>query len=111
MIFSLILGVIVGGLSVIFALQNVTTVTVNFLQWEITASLALVLIGSILCGALVTLLILLPSVIRDQMYLSNLKREKRQVEDEFAKHRIAAAQTPTPVATTTTVTTDRTTVI
>ncbi len=109
MLFSLILGVIVGGLSVIFALQNVTVVTVNLLQWEITASLSLILIGSILCGAFVTLLMLLPSVIRDQMYVSTLKRQKREVEDEFAKHRIAT--TPTPTATTTTVTTDTTSVV
>src|SRR3989344_5266040 len=95
MIFFLILGVIIGGLAVIFALQNVAVVTVSFLQWEVTASLALVLLGSILAGALVTVLILLPSLIRDELYLSTLKRQKREAEDELARHRVTA---PPPAA-------------
>jgi putative membrane protein len=93
MILSLIAGIILGAVSVIFALENVTTVTVTLLHWQASAPLAVVLLGSMLCGVIVTLLILLPSVIRDELYLSAIKRQKKEAEDELARHRAAHANT------------------
>lgn len=89
MIFSLILGIILGGATVIFALQNVTVVTVGLMSWQITAPLAFVLLGTLLCGIVMTLLVLLPSLIRDEMYVKTIKQQKREIEDEFAKFRTA----------------------
>ncbi len=100
MILSLIVGIILGAVSVIFALENVATVTVTLLNWQASAPLALVLLGSMLCGVIVTLLILLPSVIRDELYLSSVKRQKKEAEDELARHR-AAHPDPVVVETTT----------
>ena len=87
MVFSLIFGVILGGMSVVFALQNSAAVTVQFL-----APLALVLLGTILSGVLMTLFVLMPSLIRDEMYLKAIKRQKRELEDEYAKYRTSRAE-------------------
>jgi lipopolysaccharide assembly protein A len=90
MLLSLIVGIILGAIAVIFAFQNVAVVTVAFLSWQITASLAIIILGTLLCGIVLTLLFLLPSVIRDEMYVSSLKKQKREAEDELAKHRAAS---------------------
>jgi uncharacterized integral membrane protein len=87
MILSLIVGIILGAIAVIFAFQNVAIVTVSFLAWQITASLAIIILGTVLCGIVLTLLFLLPSVIRDEMYVSALKKQKRETEDELARVR------------------------
>jgi uncharacterized integral membrane protein len=85
MILSLILGVILGAVSVIFITQNVTIVTVTFLTWQIEGSLALVLLLTLLCGIVITLLLILPSLIKDTFYVSALKKEKKVLEDELTK--------------------------
>ncbi len=89
MLFSLILGIILGALTVIFALQNVAVITVSFLAWEITAPLAFVLLGTALSSVVITLLMLIPSLVRDDLYVRTLKKQKREIEDEFAKYRAA----------------------
>ena len=85
MIISLIFGVVLGAVLVIFVLQNVAVVTVSFLTWQITGSLALVLLASIISGIVITLLIILPGLIRDEFNLSILKKQKKQVEEELVK--------------------------
>ena len=92
MVFSLIFGVILGGMSVVFALQNSAAVTVQFMGDDIPAPLALVLLGTILSGVLMTLFVLMPSLIRDEMYLKAIKRQKRELEDEYAKYRTSRAE-------------------
>ncbi|MDB5238118.1 MAG: hypothetical protein JWM46_388 [Candidatus Kaiserbacteria bacterium] len=101
MIISLVIGILLGSLSVVFALQNVVTVTVTFLAWQITAPLALVLLGSMLSGVVITLLVSLPSLIRDDMYVKVLQKQKKQLEDELATYKTPAASS-TVTATTTT---------
>ena|ERR1700722_18666880 len=91
MIISLVLGILLGGVSVIFVLQNTAVVTVMFLNWQVTGSLALILLVVLFCGIVMTLLVLLPSVIRDDMYLSLIKRQRKEVEDELATTKKALA--------------------
>ena len=87
MIFFLLLGAILGGLSVIFVLQNIITVTVTFLTWQIEGSLAVILFLAMMSGVFITLLMLLPGLIRDEFDYSKLKQEKKEVEDELATTR------------------------
>src|SRR5579872_6322139 len=87
MLLSLIVGIILGAIAVVFAFQNVAIVTVSFFTWQVSASLAIVILGSILCGIVLTLLVLLPSVIRDEFYVASIKRQKRETEDELARVR------------------------
>jgi uncharacterized integral membrane protein len=99
MLLSLIVGIILGAIAVIFAFQNVAIVTVSFLAWQITASLAIIILGTVLCGIVLTLLFLLPSVIRDEMYVSALKKQKRETEDELARVRNGNTSTTTSSTT------------
>ena len=94
---TLLIGIILGGLSILFVLQNVAIVTVTFFSWQITASLAIVLFMAIISGILLTLIALLPSLIRDEMYTSVIKRQKRELEAQLQRN-------PQPVATDTTTT-------
>jgi uncharacterized integral membrane protein len=89
MIFSLLVGVILGAITVIFAFQNAALTTVGLLNWQISAPLSFVLLSTIASAIIVTLLILLPSLIRDDIYLRALRKQKRDVEDEFARYRTA----------------------
>jgi len=98
MLISLIVGIIMGGLTVLFALQNTAIVTVTFLTWQITAPLAILLLVCMLGGITLTLLVLLPFLIRDALAARTLRREKRALEDEFTKYRAAQTVAPTPAA-------------
>lgn len=84
MIFSLVVGILLGALSVLFVVQNTGVVTITFLDWQIVSSLPVVLFLAIIGGIVMTLLVLLPSVIRGDFYLSTIKKEKRQLEEELA---------------------------
>jgi len=93
MLLSLIVGIILGALAVIFAFQNIAIVTVTFLTWQVTASLSIIILGTVLCGIVLTLLVLLPSVIRDEIYMANIKKQKRDAEDQLAKIRTSSGST------------------
>ncbi|MBX9697853.1 MAG: LapA family protein [Acetobacteraceae bacterium] len=82
MILSLLAGLILGALSVVFALQNVAVVTVSFLSWEITGPLAFILLGTLISGGVISLLVLLPSIIRDELNFSALQSRKDALEKE-----------------------------
>ncbi len=84
MIFSLILGAILGGVSVVFILQNTALITVSFLSWQFEGSLALILLLTIICGVLITLLFLMPSLIKETFYVSRIRKQHRTLEDELA---------------------------
>src|SRR5579871_4479430 len=99
MLISLIVGIILGAVMVVFALQNVALITVTFFTWQLTAPLSVLILGTILCGIAMTLLVLLPSVIRDEMYISSVKKQKRETENELA--RVRSSQSTTTVTQTT----------
>ena len=84
MIFFVILGVVLGVVSVVFVSQNTDVVTVSFLTRQFEGSLALVLLLTLISGAAVTLLVLLPSFIRDSFLFNSVKREKKDLEAELA---------------------------
>jgi len=89
MIFFLILGAAIGGLSIIFILQNITPVTVMFFTYQLNGSLALVLFLAMLAGVVITILILLPGFVRDEFRVSRLRRQKQELEDELQHMRDA----------------------
>ena len=91
MILSLILGVILGAAAVFFIVQNTVLVTVSFLSWQFESSLAAVLFLTIVCGIVITLLFLLPSLVRDSINFSRLKRENRELEDDLTKTKTVLA--------------------
>jgi lipopolysaccharide assembly protein A len=83
MILFMIIGVVLGIVSVIFALQNTALITVTFLAWELKDKpLAIVLLLALLSGIIVSLLMLIPELIRSRF---NLRSAKKELEDMKAK--------------------------
>lgn len=79
----IILGILLGALAVIFALQNVVPITVSFLAWHITGSLAVVLFVALIVGVLVSLLISLPEIVKNHMLFRELKKQNKLLQDEL----------------------------
>ncbi len=105
MIFSLILGFILGAAAILFILQNTTVVALSFLHWQFDTSLALVVILSILVGALIALLLTLPGAIGSSLKMHRLRKHNEQLAKEAelqkqaadkAAARLIDAQTPHP---------------
>ena len=96
MIIFLILGALLGILSLAFVLQNITPVTVTFLSMQFEGSLAFVLFLALGSGIVMTLLLLLPSLIRDEFRFSRLRKKARILEEEQTRVRADAwANAPT----------------
>jgi uncharacterized integral membrane protein len=92
-----IIGLILGSVTVIFALQNVTVITVTFFAWQLQGSLALILIMTLLVGMLAAILIVLPEIISKFFTVRKLKKDVAHLEDELKKQKeqtIFAKKTP-----------------
>jgi uncharacterized integral membrane protein len=100
MIILFILGLFLGGVAVIFALENMAPITVTFFHAQITGSLALILITAILSGVLITLLLLLPESISNYFKNKKLAGEVARLEEELKKQKtltsFAKILPPTP---------------
>ena len=83
MIFFLLLGAVLGAAFIIFVLQNITPVTVTFFTYHLSGSLSVILFLSLIAGMLITILILLPGFIRDEVRLGRLKKQNKDLADEL----------------------------
>lgn len=72
----IILALLIAIVAVVFAVQNTAMVTVSFLVWSFEGSLALVLLGTLLVGVLISLLASTPGLIRGKW---NYSREKKKL--------------------------------
>ncbi len=106
MIFFLILGALVGAVSIIFILQNVTPVTVTFFAYQLNGSLALVLFLALFAGVVITILMLLPGFVSDEFKVMRLKKQVKELEDELFATKESLHQTATrPMAASDNITT------
>lgn len=100
MVILFILGLLLGAVAVVFALQNIAIVTVMFFNLQFTSSLAVILILSILAGILITLLILLPGSIGNYFKYRGLQKENTKLTEELRKQKeltvFAKTVPPTP---------------
>ncbi len=97
MIILFVIGLLLGAVSVIFALQNVAVITVTFFSWQITGSLALILLIAISSGVLVTVLLLLPEFVSNYFKYRSLKKENVKLTDDLRKQKeltVFAKNTP-----------------
>ena len=85
MIIFLVLGLILGALSVVFALQNVVPITITFFVWQIQGSLALILLLALLTGVMICGLMSIPEVIRNHMRFKALKKELAEAKAQNEK--------------------------
>jgi lipopolysaccharide assembly protein A len=88
MIIFLFIGLFLGAVSVVFALQNITTVTVTFMAWKIEGSLALILLLAVATGVVIGVLISLPDVIKKSFQISRLKKHGSKLESDLVQRKI-----------------------
>jgi putative membrane protein len=100
MLIFFILGLMVGGVMVIFALQNTTLITVTFFFWQVDGSLALILLLTLISGVGLTVLILLPSTLSTYFKYRKLEKTNSKLEEDLRKQReltqFAKKTPPTP---------------
>lgn len=99
MLFFLILGLLLGAVAVVFALQNIMMITVTFLVWQMEGSLALILLLAMLAGVLVSVFVSIPGVIKSHMHHMALRKENKILLDELTLLKKANTSTfvpPTP---------------
>jgi len=87
MIILFILGLALGAVSVVFALQNVAIITVTFFSWQLTGSLALILMLALLAGFMAAVLLLVPESISKYFKYRNLKKENEHLAEELRKQK------------------------
>ncbi len=87
MIILFIIGLLLGAVTVIFALQNVDVITVSLFSWDITGSLALILLMAATSGMIVALLLLLPEFISNHFKYKALFKEKEKLKDDLEKQK------------------------
>ena len=76
----LIVALIIAILAVIFALQNANLVTINFLLWKVSVSLALVLLIILVVGIIVGLLVAGSGWLKKNWELSAHKKKIQEIK-------------------------------
>lgn len=92
--FFLILALLLATLVTTFAVQNFRTIDVKFLTWELSGSLALVLLITLSIGILIGVLVSAPSSLRKRMEIRGLKKNLRRVDKDL----VQAQNMATPAA-------------
>jgi lipopolysaccharide assembly protein A len=90
----LLIALGIATIAVIFALQNITTVTISFMFWSIKGSLALVLLVTLMAGVLISSLVSLPGFVGGKWTTSSRKKQLASLENErnLYKQRAEAAE-------------------
>jgi lipopolysaccharide assembly protein A len=83
----LIFALIIAAIAVIFALQNTAVTTVTFLFWKFDGSLALILMLALIAGAVVSILVSSPALIRDKLTIRNQKKQISELEAQLTTHK------------------------
>lgn len=97
MIIFFVIGLLLGVFAVIFALQNIAIITITFFSWQLTGSLALILLLAITSGILIAILLLLPEFVNNYFKYKNLQKENKKLEEELRKQKeltVFAKHTP-----------------
>jgi len=81
----LILAVLLAIIAVIFAVQNVTVVSISFFVWSIDVSLAVALLIALGAGVLITLLLSIPGKVKDSLNSAAGKKKYTSLETERGK--------------------------
>jgi len=88
-------ALVISILALILALQNTATVTITFLNWTMQGPLALALLVAMALGALVSILLLLPTIIRDRWTIASQRKKLANLEARMAE----SSQKPTATQT------------
>jgi uncharacterized integral membrane protein len=89
-----IAGLILGLAIAVFAPQNTTAVEVKFLAWQVTGSLAVVVLGSAAAGALVALRFGIPEIMRPAGACGTWNAASRELPPKGQGRRSRASRRP-----------------
>jgi len=82
MLFSLIIGFVLGAAAIVFAIQNTAIVALTFLGWQFQSSLALIVVVMVIGGFLLGLALSVPSIIRRSFAIGRLTKQNKGLHDE-----------------------------
>jgi uncharacterized integral membrane protein len=85
MVFYLILALIIIALAVVFAVENMTAVTIAFMTWTIHTNLAVALMVALGVGVVIALLFSMPGMVRSGLNNSGQKKKLSKLEAERDK--------------------------
>ncbi len=100
MIIFLIIGLLMGGVAVVFALQNVAVVTVMFMGWQFEGSLALIILLAIAVGVVMSILISMPNAISKSLRIARLRKEKARLEERLGEKDVEVKEEKNKLAAT-----------
>lgn len=80
MLIFVIISFLIGIAAILLALQNTAVVSVNFLSWTISGSLALVLLIALAAGALAAVFALLPGILKDKWGRRSHRKKINELE-------------------------------
>lgn len=85
-IILLLLILLIVILVVIFALQNAAVVPISYLFWDLEGSLALILLLALVIGAIIGLLVAVPTFIKNRRRISKQEKEIDELEASIQEH-------------------------
>ncbi len=97
MIILFIVGILLGVVSVFFALQNIAVITVTLFSWSLTGSLSVIILLAIISGFLIAILLFLPESIKNYFGYRKLKKENHKLEEALRQQKektVFAKNTP-----------------
>lgn len=81
--FSIIIGLLLSSTAIFFAFQNPDIVTIKFFDNQITGTISLLIITSLLIGFLIAMIFFVPRLIADSWKVRSLKRENDQLKNRL----------------------------
>lgn len=78
-----IFALVISLLAILFALQNASSIFINFLVWRFYGSLALILLLTLALGVIIGLLVTIPSILKRGWLSSRRKHQLSQLEEEY----------------------------
>ena len=96
----IILAVVLALLVTVFAVQNIAPTAIQFLLWNVTGSLALILMVTFSVGILIGLMIMIPGAVRGRLQSADLRRTVKSLESRLDEaHRSIEAISATRAVT------------
>ena len=96
-----IIGLLIGAAVVLFILQNIIPVTVTFLVWQFSGTIAVLALLAVIAGVLIGLLLALPAILNKEFKNSSLKKHNQKLADDLEEHKNLLRDIPTTVVHTT----------
>ena len=78
-----IFALVIALLAILFALQNASSIFINFLVWRFYGSLALILLMTLALGVIIGLLVTIPTILKRGWVSSRRKHQLTQLEEEY----------------------------